>query len=255
MTNAPHPTQSTIGSSTGTKPVVTKLTHDNKEVKILAAIVAMLATVIAGYWVYSEQSRTGIGNGQSENAVSAAASLSGLAVPVSTIPDQPQALLKTEALRADVYFDFGRSRLSHEANTILQEQAEILKNQSNWALLLQGYTDQRGPAEYNKALGLRRAEAVKQHLVELGLPDTSIKVMSSGKEGLICEEDSKECRQRNRRVHLELVKGVAQKPQPAPVFATKEEEHLETSEHADDVSDKVDQIVSRDSETSSSPSQ
>jgi len=213
MTNAPHPTQSTIGSSAGTKPVVTKLTHDNKEVKILAAIVAMLATVIAGYWFYSEQSRTGIGNELSENAVSATTSMSGLAVPVSATPDQPLALPKTEALHADVYFDFARIRLNDEAKTILQEQAEILKKQNSWVLLLQGYTDQRGPAEYNKALGLRRAEAVKQYLVGLGLPDTSIKVMSLGKGGLICEEDSKECWQRNRRVHLELMKGVVQDPE------------------------------------------
>lgn len=255
MTNAPHPTQTTVGSSTGTKPAVTKLPHDSQEVRILAAIVAMLATAIAGYWFYSEQNRTDIGNGLSENAVSATTSMSGLAVPVSTTPDQPLVLPKTDTLRTDIYFDFGRSRLSHEANTILQEQAEILKSQSNWVLLLQGYTDQRGPAEYNKALGLRRAEAVKQHLVELGLSDTSIKVMSLGKEGLICEEESKECWQRNRRVHLELVKGVAQKPQPAPVLATKEEEHPETSEHAGTVPSKVDQIVSRNSETSSSPEQ
>ncbi len=255
MTNAPHPTQTTVGSSPGMKPVVTKLNHDNKEVQILAAIVVMLATAIAGYWFYSEQSKTGIGNGLSYNAVSAPNSMSGPAVPVSAAPEQPLPLPKTETLHADVYFDFGRSRLNDEAKTTLQAQAEILKKQSNWALLLQGYTDQRGPAEYNKALGLRRAEAVKQYLVELGLPDTSIKVVSLGKEGTICDEDSRECSQRNRRVHLELVKGVAQKPLPAPILATKEEEHQETSEHADAVSDKDDQIIGMDPGTSSSPSQ
>ena len=242
MTNGPHPTQPTTVSSTGMKPMVTKLTHDNKEVKIVTATVIMLATAIAGYWFYSEQSKSSLSESSS-------------AMPVSATPAQPVVLPKTDSLHADVYFDFDRSRLSHEATTILQEQAEILKKQSNWALLLQGYTDQRGPAEYNKALGLRRAKAVKQYLVGLGLPDTSIKVLSLGKEGTICDEDSKECWQRNRRVHLELVKGVAQKPQPAPVLATKEEEHPETSEHAEAVSDKPDQMTSRNSEASSSPSQ
>ena len=258
MTNTPQPIQTTVGSSTGMKPVVAKLTQDNKEVKIVAAIVVMLATAIAVYWFYSEQSRTEIGNGLSDKAVSAPTAMSGMsgpAVAVSATPGQPLALPKTEALHADVYFEFGRSQLNDEAKTTLQEQADTLKKQNDWALMLQGYADQRGPAEYNKALGLRRAEAVKQYLVNLGLPDASIKVVSLGKEGAICDEDSKECRQRNRRVHLELVKGVAQKPQPAPALATKEEEHPELSEHADTVSDKADQIISMDSGTSSSPSQ
>lgn len=214
MTNAPHQTQVTIGSPTGMKPVVTKLTHDNKEVKIVAATVIMLATAIAGYWFYTEHGKSSIGNGLSDNAapiqVSPRTSVSDSATPVSATLELP---MKMEMLHADVYFDFGRSRLNDEAKTILQEQAEILKKQNSWALLLQGYTDQRGPAEYNKALGLRRAEAVKQYLVGLGLPDTSIKIVSLGKEGAICDGDSEECRQRNRRVHLELMKGVAQDPE------------------------------------------
>lgn len=255
MTNAPHPSQIIVGSSTGMGPVAAKPTHDNNEEKIVAAIVVLLATAIAGYWVYSEQSQTGIGNGLSDNAVSAPASISSPGVPVTAIPEQPLARPKTEALHADVYFDFGRSRLNDEAKTTLQEQAEILKKQSNWALLLQGYTDQRGPTEYNRVLGLKRAKAVKNYLVGLGLPDTSIKVVSLGKEGAICAEDSKECWQRNRRVHLELVKGVAQKPLPAPIPATKDEEHLETSEPADAVSKKADPSISMDSETTAPPSQ
>jgi len=255
MTHAPHPSQMIVGSSTGMEPVAVKPTHDNKEEKIVAAIVVLLATAIAGYWFYSEQSKTGIGNGMSDNAVSAPSSMSDTGVSISATPEQPLARPKAEALHADVYFDFGRSRLNDEAKTALQEQAEILKKQSNWALLLQGSTDQRGPAEYNRALGLRRAETVKNYLVGLGLPDTSIKVMSLGKEGAICDEDRKECWQRSRRVHLELVKGVAQKQLPAPILATKDEEQLETSEPADAVSKKADPIISMDSETTSPPTQ
>ena len=250
MTNAPHPSQMIVGSSTGMGPVAAKPTHDNKEEKIVAAIVVVLATAIAGYWFYSEQSKTSIGNGLSDNVVSAPTSISGPGMPVSATPEQPLARPKTETLHADVYFGFGRSGLNDEAKTTLQEQAEILKKQSNWALLLQGSTDQRGSSEYNKALGLRRAEAVKHYLVGLGLPDASIKVISLGKEGAICEEDSKECWQRNRRVHLELIKGVAQNPFPAPILATKDEEHLE-KKPADASSEKANPIITKDSETTS----
>jgi len=255
MTNAPHPSQMIVGSSTGMGPVAAKPTHNNKEEKVVAAIVVLLATAIAGYWFYSEPSKTGIGNGLSGNVVSAPTSISGPGMPVSVTPEQPLAQPKTETLHTDVYFGFGRSGLNDEAKTTLQEQAEILKKQSNWTLLLQGYADQRGPAEYNRALGLKRAETVKHYLVGLGLPDTSIKVMSLGKEGAICDEDSKECWQRNRRVHLELVKGVAQKPLPAPILATKAEEHLATSKPGDAVPEKADPIISMDSETTSPPSQ
>jgi len=255
MTNAPHPSQMIVGSSTGMGPVAAKPTHDNKEEKLVAAVVVLLATAIAGYWFYSEQSETTIGNGLSDSAVSAPTSISGPGMPVSAIPEQSLARPKVEALHADVYFGFDRSRLNDEAKTSLQEQAEILKKQSNWALVLQGSTDQRGPAEYNRALGLRRAETVKHYLVGLGLPDTLIKVMSLGKERAICEEDSKECWQRNRRVHLELVKGMAKKSLPAPILATNDKEHLEISKPADVVFEKADPIISMDSETTSPPSQ
>ncbi|TLY30122.1 MAG: hypothetical protein E6K63_03025 [Nitrospirae bacterium] len=255
MTNAPHPSQMIVGSSTGMGPVAAKPTRDNKEEKIVAAVVVLLATAIAGYWFYSEQSKIGIGNGLSDNVVSAPGSISGPGMPVSATPEQPLARPKTETLHPDVYFDFSRSRLNDEAKTALQEQAEILKRRNDWTLLLQGYTDQRGPSEYNRALGLRRAETVKNYLVGLGLPDTSIKVMSLGKEGALCDEGSKECWQRNRRVHLELVKGVAQKPVPAPILATRDEEHLDTSKPAGAVSEKADPIIRMDSEITSPPSQ
>ena len=85
MTNTPQPIQTTVGSSTGMKPVVAKLTQDNKEVKIVAAIVVMLATAIAVYWFYSEQSRTEIGNGLSDKAVSAPTAMSGMSGPAVAV--------------------------------------------------------------------------------------------------------------------------------------------------------------------------
>jgi peptidoglycan-associated lipoprotein len=109
-------------------------------------------------------------------------------------------------MHADVYFDFDRSRLRADAVAILQEKAEVLKGDNNWAILVQGYADQHGPAEYNRTLASRRAGAVKQFLVELGIPDTSIKVVTLGKDASICDDQSKECQRLNRRVHLEMMK-------------------------------------------------
>jgi peptidoglycan-associated lipoprotein len=53
-------------------------------------------------------------------------------------------------------------------------------------------------------LALRRAQAVRQFLVELGVPETAIKVVTIGKEGTICDDQGKECQRLNRRVHLEM---------------------------------------------------
>jgi len=75
-------------------------------------------------------------------------------------------------------------------------------------VLIQGYADSQGPVEYNRLLAQRRAESVKQFLVELGVPETSIKVVTIGKEGALCDDPSRECQQLNRRVHLEIRKMV-----------------------------------------------
>ena len=107
-------------------------------------------------------------------------------------------------MHADIYFDFDRSRLRADAVTTLQEKAEILKKEWNWSILVQGHADQYGPLEYNKALAFRRAQAVQQFLVELGVPEAAIKVVTIGKEATICEDQGKECQRLNRRVHLEM---------------------------------------------------
>ena len=77
---------------------------------------------------------------------------------------------------------------------------------STWAVLVQGYADRQGPAEYNKRLAQQRADAVKQFLVELGVFEAAVKVVTIGQDGALCDEPSKECQQLNRRVHLEIRK-------------------------------------------------
>jgi hypothetical protein len=57
---------------------------------------------------------------------------------------------------------------------------------------------------YNKVLAQRRADTVKQFLVELGVPESSVKVVALGPEAALCDDPGKECQQLNRRVHLEI---------------------------------------------------
>jgi outer membrane protein OmpA-like peptidoglycan-associated protein len=79
-------------------------------------------------------------------------------------------------------------------------------------VLVQGYTDTQGPAEYNRVLAQRRALVVKRFLVDLGVPEPAIKMTTMGQDGALCDDASKECQEINRRVHLEFRKLAAAMP-------------------------------------------
>jgi outer membrane protein OmpA-like peptidoglycan-associated protein len=124
-------------------------------------------------------------------------------------PERPQVTAPVpspaaDVVHADVYFDVKSTRLRAEAARLLQERAAAMEQPHTWAVLVQGYSDRQGSAPYNRQLAERRAATVKQFLVELGVPETSIKTVTVGPEGAICDEPSAECQQLNRRVHLEM---------------------------------------------------
>jgi outer membrane protein OmpA-like peptidoglycan-associated protein len=119
---------------------------------------------------------------------------------------QPPAPVSAEVVHADIYFDFKSTRLRADAARLLQDKAELMEPAGTWGVLVQGYADAQGPAGYNRLLAERRALAVKQFLVELGVPELSIKVVTIGQEGVLCDEPSAACQQLNRRVHLEIRK-------------------------------------------------
>jgi peptidoglycan-associated lipoprotein len=70
--------------------------------------------------------------------------------------------------------------------------------------MLEGHADSRGSSEYNLALGSRRANAVKDYLVNLGVPTSRITVVSKGKESPFCTEENEACWQQNRRGHFAI---------------------------------------------------
>jgi peptidoglycan-associated lipoprotein len=111
-----------------------------------------------------------------------------------------------EVVHTDVYFDVKSARLRADAVRVLQKTAAVVDRTGAWVVLVQGHADRQGSPEFNKVLAQRRAEAVKQFLVELGVPDASVKVVTIGKDGALCDDTSKECDQINRRVHVELRK-------------------------------------------------
>ena len=184
-----------------------------REIVMLVGILVLVAAgSVATYWMRSD-------------SVEAAGKIVPAVTKPTETPVRPAAPapLPMDATHTDVYFDFKSVRLRADAVRTLQEKAATMDRSSTWAVLVQGYADRQGPAEYNRTLALRRAETVKQFLVELGVPETSVKVATVGADGVLCEETTRECQQLNRRVHLEIRKmREAAVPAVRPVVATQD---------------------------------
>jgi peptidoglycan-associated lipoprotein len=110
--------------------------------------------------------------------------------------------LNAERPLGDVFFDLDRSDLRPEGRTTLQKNAEWMKRWTSTVVTVEGHCDSRGSSEYNLALGDRRAAAVREYLVSLGIPASRITTVSKGKEQPFCTEETEECWQQNRRGHF-----------------------------------------------------
>ena len=175
----------------------TRLTGSGREIALLVGVLMLVAaTTVGTYWMRAQ----------------AEAEASGDTLTAAT-PDQPARTRSSapapsgaegDVVHADIYFDFKSTRLRAGAVRLLQDKAAGMERTSTWAVLVQGYADRQGPAEYNRRLAQQRADTVRQFLVELGVPEGSVKVVTIGPEGALCDEPTRECQQLNRRVHLEI---------------------------------------------------
>ena len=92
-----------------------------------------------------------------------------------------EAAATVEAAVKDIYFDFNKSNIRPDAREILKASADYFLK-SNIFIVVEGYCDERGTAEYNIALGQRRAEEAKKYLVNLCVKEHKMKTISYGKE-------------------------------------------------------------------------
>jgi outer membrane protein OmpA-like peptidoglycan-associated protein len=103
-----------------------------------------------------------------------------------------------------VFFDFDAARLTPEALDILKSAVNVATKGNYKRFVLTGHADRSGSSEYNLALSQRRAAAVKQELVVLGLPDGEIVTEAKGEsEPLVPTADGVQEAQ-NRRVEIEM---------------------------------------------------
>ena len=81
-----------------------------------------------------------------------------------------------------VFFNYDSSELDSDAQELLQDQVAWLKQYSDVSVIIEGHCDERGTREYNLALGEKRAQAVKNYLISLGISSDRISTISYGKE-------------------------------------------------------------------------
>jgi peptidoglycan-associated lipoprotein len=111
-------------------------------------------------------------------------------------PGSQQDLAATAGDR--VFFAYDRSDISSEGQQILQRQAQWLQRYPQVTVTIEGHCDERGTREYNLALGERRAAAVKNVLIALGIPAARIQTISYGKERPIVVGSSEDSYAQNR---------------------------------------------------------
>ena len=105
---------------------------------------------------------------------------------------------------ADVLFDFDKADLTEEGKQICQGVAEYMRKTPKAKLLVEGHCDERGTAEYNLVLGERRATAVRNYLMSLGVPKGALSTVSFGKERPVDPGHTEGAWAKNRRAHFVL---------------------------------------------------
>ncbi len=101
-----------------------------------------------------------------------------------------------------VFFALDSSEVDQAGQQALNQDAEILKKYPNWTITIEGHCDERGTAEYNLALGERRALAAKTYLVSLGVPADRLRTVSYGKEFPFDPGHDENAWSKNRRAHF-----------------------------------------------------
>jgi peptidoglycan-associated lipoprotein len=105
---------------------------------------------------------------------------------------------------ADVFFDYDSYELRPDGQTAVSAAATYLNAHPAVKVVIGGYCDDRGSAEYNLALGENRANSAKSALVSAGIAASRIRVVSFGKEKQFCTDETESCWQQNRRAQFSV---------------------------------------------------
>jgi peptidoglycan-associated lipoprotein len=128
-------------------------------------------------------------------------------VPAEPIADDPLAESDIDKINQNspfqpVFFAFDSAEIDSAGQQVLAANAQVLKKYADWVITIEGHADERGTAEYNLALGERRAVAARAYLMSLGIPGDRLKTVSYGKEFPFDPGHNEEAWSNNRRAHF-----------------------------------------------------
>ncbi|MBM3781042.1 MAG: peptidoglycan-associated lipoprotein Pal [Acidobacteria bacterium] len=122
-------------------------------------------------------------------------------IRASDLPDDLDSLNRSGVLKP-VFFDLDSSDVNAASQQVLQENAEVLRRNMRWQVTIEGHCDERGTAEYNLALGERRALSARTYLLSLGIPAERVRTVSYGKEFPFDQGHDEAAWSKNRRAHF-----------------------------------------------------
>jgi len=128
-------------------------------------------------------------------------------VPAEPVPSDSISSASLDDLNRNsplkpVFFDLDSAEIETPAQAALTENATVLKRFPSWTVTIEGHCDERGTAEYNLALGERRAVAARTYLVSLGIPADRLRTVSYGKEFPFDSGHDDPAYAKNRRAHF-----------------------------------------------------
>jgi len=120
--------------------------------------------------------------------------------PPPDVTPPPAPRITTSDFRP-VFFDFDSYTLREDARTALDANAKVMRDNPSIVVTIEGHADERGTAEYNLALGERRAQAARDYLTAAGIPIARIQIISYGKERPFDPGHDESAWAQNRRAH------------------------------------------------------
>jgi peptidoglycan-associated lipoprotein len=128
-------------------------------------------------------------------------------VPAEPIASDPLSATDIDTINRNspfqpVFYLFDQAEIDTTGQQALNRNAELMKKYSTWIVTIEGHTDERGTAEYNLALGERRAMAARNYLVSLGIPAERLRTVTYGKEFPFEPGHDEGSWSKNRRAHF-----------------------------------------------------